>query len=134
MSEFDPFARHRAPKNRHRPGENTVRQLNSGALNPHAIKKAIDHAIKKVIEKHGADRETFLMDILANGPVPATIVEERGAAHGITRKQLRKARSKMRIVTFKETGKLNGCWLWVLPQHIQAAQPTIGSPVVAVDR
>jgi hypothetical protein len=26
----------------------------------------------------------FLKDILANGPVPATLVEERGAAHGFT--------------------------------------------------
>jgi hypothetical protein len=101
--------------------QQTKKQSNSGALNPHGIKKAIDHAIKKVIEKHGADRETFLMDILANGPVPATVVEARGAAHGITRKQLRKARSKMRIMTFKETGKIHGCWLWALPQHDPAA-------------
>src|SRR5215470_14827777 len=92
--------------------QQTKKQSNSGALNPHAIKKAIDHAIQKVIEKHGADRETFLMDILTNGPVPATVVEARGAAHGITKKQLRCARSKMRIVTFKETGKPNGRWLW----------------------
>jgi len=106
----------------------TPKQSNSGALNPHAIKKAIDHAIKKVIEKHGADRETFLMDILANGPVPATIVEARGAAHGITRKQLRRARSKMSVVSFKETGKPNGRWLWTLPQHDPAAAATPNTP------
>jgi hypothetical protein len=128
-----PFARHRAPKDRPRPRANTVRQSSSGALNPHTIKKAIDHAIQKVIEKHGADRETFLMDILASGPVPMTIIEARAAKRGITPKQLRCAREQMRIITFKETGKLNGCWLWVLPQHIQEAQQATGSPIVSVD-
>ena len=102
----------------------TPKQSNSGALNPHAIKKAIDHAIKKVIEKHGADRETFLMDILANGPVPATIVEARGAAHGITRKQLRRARERMGIIPCKEIGKINGRWLWALPPHAPATAAT----------
>jgi hypothetical protein len=135
MSEFDPFARHRQGRSEEAPGSTpeAVSKPLPDPLNPRAIKKAIDHAIKKVIEKHGADRETFLMDILANGPVPMTIIEERGAAHGITKKQLRCAREQMSIITFKETGKLNGCWLWVLPQHIQEAQQATGSSAVSVD-
>ena len=87
---------------------------------PQPIKKPI----KGVTKKHGTDPKTLLMDVLANGPVPATIVEARGAAHGITRKQLRRARERMGIVPFKETGKINGRWLWALPPH----NPTVAAP------
>ena len=61
-----------------------------------------------------ADRKTFLLDVLANGPVPATIIEERGAAHGFSRKQLRCAKQQMKIVVFKEVGRRNGRWFWRL--------------------
>jgi hypothetical protein len=62
----------------------------------------------------GAPTEAFLLDMLANGPVPATLVEARGAAHGFSRKQLRYAREQMNIVAFKEVGRLNGRWFWRL--------------------
>jgi hypothetical protein len=65
--------------------------------------------------RRGVDLKTFLMDILANGPVPATLVEERGAAHGFSKKQLRCARQQMNIIAFKEVGKTHGRWFWVLP-------------------
>ena len=58
--------------------------------------------------------KTLLTDVLANGPVPATLVEERGAAHGFTRKQLRYAREQMNIIAIKEVGKTHGRWLWRL--------------------
>jgi len=74
----------------------------------------IEEPIKQ--SRKNADLRTLLMDVLANGPVPATIVGERGAAHGFSRKQLRCAKRQMNIVTFKETGKLHGRWLWALPQ------------------
>ena len=61
--------------------------------------------------------KTLLMDVLANGPVPTTLVQERGAAHGFSRKQLYCARQQMNIVAFKETGKTHGRWFWALPQH-----------------
>jgi hypothetical protein len=64
-----------------------------------------------------ADSKALLMDVLANGPVPATLVEERGAAHGLSKKQLRHTREQMKIVAFKEVGKLNGRWFWALPRH-----------------
>jgi hypothetical protein len=56
----------------------------------------------------------FLRDVLANGPVPATLVEEHGAAHGFTKIQIRYARRQMNIISFKGPGK-NGGWFWVLP-------------------
>jgi hypothetical protein len=64
--------------------------------------------------RRSADRRTFLLDMLSNGPVPATTIEERGAAHGFTRKQLRYAREQMNIDAFKEVGRLNGRWFWRL--------------------
>ena len=62
--------------------------------------------------------KTLLTDVLAAGPAPTTLVQERGAAHGFSRKQLYCARQRMRIVAFKETGKPCGCWFWALPQHV----------------
>src|SRR6478672_9471179 len=63
----------------------------------------------------GDDRKTFLVDILMNGPAPTTLVHQRGAARGFTRKQLWDAREKMKIVAFKETGKPRGRWFLALP-------------------
>ena len=68
--------------------------------------------------RRNADQKALIMDVLANGPAPATLVEERGAAHGFTKKQLCYARRQMRIVAFKEAGKTNGRWFWALPQHV----------------
>jgi hypothetical protein len=65
----------------------------------------------------GDDRKTFLVDVLMNGPVPTTLVHQRGAAHGFTRKQIWSTREKMKIVAFKETGKPRGRWFLALPQH-----------------
>jgi hypothetical protein len=61
--------------------------------------------------------KTLLTDVLANGPAPTTLVQERGAAHGFSRKQLWDAREKMKIVAFKEIGKRHGRWFLALPQH-----------------
>jgi hypothetical protein len=60
------------------------------------------------------DPKIFLKDILASGPVPVTIIEERGAARGFTWVQLRYARWQLNGISFKGQGK-NGRWLWVLP-------------------
>ena len=67
--------------------------------------------------RRGDDRKTFLLDVLANGPVPTALVHQRGAAHGFTRKQLWCAREQMKIVAFKEVGKIRGRWFLALPQH-----------------
>ena len=71
---------------------------------------SVETAIRQ--PRRSADRRTFLLDMLANGPVPATTIEARGAAHGFTRKQLRYVREQMNIVAFKEVGRLNGRWFW----------------------
>ena len=34
------------------------------------------------------DQRAFLLDVLVSGPVPVTRIEERGAAHGFSKKQL----------------------------------------------
>jgi DNA polymerase len=62
----------------------------------------------------------FLLDILMNGPVPAKLIEERAAARNFSKDQLDRAKKKMRIAAFKETGKFDGQWLWALPQHASA--------------
>ena len=69
-------------------------------------------AIKQ--SRKNADQKTFLLDVLANGPVPTTLIQERGAAHGFSKKQLYCARRLMNIVAFKEVGKPHGRWFWVL--------------------
>jgi hypothetical protein len=63
------------------------------------------------------DPKTFITDVLVNGPVPVITVLERGAARGLTRKQILYAREQMNIIAFKETGRQHGCWFWSLPQH-----------------
>jgi hypothetical protein len=64
-----------------------------------------------------AGAKTFLMDILTNGPVPATLIEERGAARRFSKKQLIRAKRDIGVVVFKEKGKITGRWFWALPQH-----------------
>ena len=76
----------------------------------------IEEPIKQS-RKH-AGQKALIKDVLANGPAPATLVAERGAAHGFTKKQLSYARRQMRVVSFKEVGKTNGRWFWALPQHV----------------
>ena len=63
------------------------KRLNEGR--PPPTEKTTKH-----ITQENADQKTLLRGVLANGPVPATIIEERGAAHGFSKKQLRCAKSK----------------------------------------
>jgi hypothetical protein len=58
----------------------------------------------------------FLLDILAARPVPLEIIEQRAAAHGFSKDQLRYARQKIDIVTFKEK-TFQGRGFWSLPEH-----------------
>ena len=56
------------------------------------------------------------MDMLSNGPVPKTLIDERAALRGFSEEQLKRAKTKMGIVPFKEQ-KFQGAWFWCLPQH-----------------
>jgi hypothetical protein len=65
----------------------------------------------------------FLLNILANGPVPRKIIEERAAACGFSKDQLDRAKRKIGGVAFKEM-TANGQWSWCLPEHA----PKEGAP------
>ena len=57
------------------------------------------------------------MDMLANGPVPVKMIEERARARGLSIDQLKRAKQKMGLGAFKEQAK-DGRWFWALPQHM----------------
>jgi hypothetical protein len=61
----------------------------------------------------------FLFDILAGGPVLQTLITERGTEHGFSYDQLKRAKRKLGVRSFKkrEAG-LDSPWLWGLPQHV----------------
>ena len=95
----------------------------------------IEEPVKQ--SRRHADQKALIKDVLANGPAPATLVEERGAAHGFTKKQLSYARRQMRVVSFKEVGKINGRWFWALHNTsgipAQRATPsTLGAQVTSL--
>jgi hypothetical protein len=58
----------------------------------------------------------FLMDMLSNGRVPKTLIDERAAAREFSEEQLKRAKTEMGVVAFKEQ-KFQGAWFWCLPQH-----------------
>jgi DNA polymerase len=60
----------------------------------------------------------LLMNVLANGPAPRKLIEERGAACGFSKDQLNRAKTKMGVVAFKEKGAFAGQWFWALAGHI----------------
>ena len=74
-------------------------------------------------QKTGAGPKNLLIDLLANGPVLTTLVEERGAARGFNMNQLKRAKKQMGIVSLKEKGKVGGPWFWALPKHAPAKKP-----------
>jgi hypothetical protein len=73
--------------------------------------------------RRNADLRAFLLDILMDGPVPTTLVIERGVARGFTKKQITYARAKMKITALKET-KRWGRWMWVLMPPARPVHPT----------
>jgi DNA polymerase bacteriophage-type len=83
------------------------------------VDMSADEALAAAAPKKG-DRQgvvNFLLDMLANSPVPIKTIEDRADAHGFSKEQLRYARQKMGVVVFKEKGKFEGGWFWALPQH-----------------
>jgi putative DNA primase/helicase len=59
---------------------------------------------------------TFLLTILANGPVLKKIIEAEAEKQGISAKQLRQAREKMGLVVYRRKGQVAGGALWSKPQ------------------
>lgn len=70
--------------------------------------------MKVILGSRGAT--AFLADLLANGPVPAKLIEERAAAHGISKTRLRRVKRKIGAETYKER-KFQGAWFWRLAAH-----------------
>jgi hypothetical protein len=58
----------------------------------------------------------FLQATLTNGPVLKNIIEQRGAECGLSADQLKRAKQKLNVVTFKESWKMDGQWFWALPE------------------
>jgi hypothetical protein len=77
------------------------------------------------------DPKIFLQDILAAGPAPATLVIERGAERGFTKRQITYAREQMKLIAFKETGKYGGRWFWVLPHDNRGVPAPQATPNTA---
>ena len=66
----------------------------------------------------------FLLDVLANGPVPVKIIDERAVARGFSKDQLKRAKQKMCVGAFKEAGKARR-WLVL---GASGAYPTTDGP------
>ena len=79
-------------------------------------------AATPIAAKASSNVVAFLFDILANGPVAKTIILERAAVRGFTEEQLRRARTKAGIGTYKETGKKSGRSFWALASHMPTGQ------------
>jgi DNA polymerase len=59
----------------------------------------------------------FLMNLLANGPMAKTTIEDKATERGFSIDQLKRAKHRMEIVAFKQTGTMEGQWFWALAQH-----------------
>lgn len=54
-------------------------------------------------------------------PQPQTLVIERGAERGFSLNQLKRAKQKAGIVSYRKGGLGDsGTWFWALPQHAPA--------------
>ncbi len=60
--------------------------------------------------------KTFLMTILANGPVLKNVIEAEATRQGFSADQLDRAKRKMGVVSYKKKGQMTGGWVWAKPQ------------------
>ena len=74
--------------------------------------------------KQKTEAEAFLMDVLANGPLSAAIIEELGAARKFSKMQLWHAKQRIGAIAFKKKGKFDGGWFWALTQHTKKPAET----------
>jgi putative DNA primase/helicase len=72
----------------------------------------------------------FLTDILGNGPVLKTEIEEAADAHGIAERTLFRAKDDLKVIAEKQKGspkkngrKKAGQWFWRLPEGPKTATP-----------
>ena len=62
------------------------------------------------------DVVTFLLTILANGPVLKRIIEAEAANQGISPDQLKRAKVKMGLMSYRRKGQVAGGTIWSKPQ------------------
>jgi putative DNA primase/helicase len=65
----------------------------------------------------------FLLDRLADGPVPVSDLFEEAAQNGISKITLKRAKKDLGIVSRKTPGKMDGEWTWELPSRGEGDQP-----------
>jgi hypothetical protein len=96
-------------------------RLQPPAPAPSQIKKATKQLRKRAdpVTQWEKDIEikTFLMDLLAKGPVSATTVQKRGAEHGFTKMRLWRAKRLIGIISFKKGMGFDSRWFWMLPKN-----------------
>lgn len=92
--------------------------------------QTIQEIVTNLAAQHqqAANARAFLLDVLANGPMQTTIIEELGAARGFNSRQLRRAKERTGIVAFKKKGKVDGPWLWTTPQHAPEKVVKLSTP------
>jgi putative DNA primase/helicase len=61
------------------------------------------------------DAKKFLLDVLANGPVPSNEIEEEAKANGISRATLFRAKHDLKIAAKKDG--VRGGWTWLPPEQ-----------------
>jgi hypothetical protein len=65
------------------------------------------------------DARDFL-EVIFTGrrPISQRFILERGARHGFSYDQLKRAKKALGVVAFKKRGEgLDAPWMWALPQH-----------------
>jgi putative DNA primase/helicase len=69
------------------------------------------------------EAKKFLLEYLADGPVPSKAVEDAAEAHGIASRTLRRARAELGIKLTKRGFGEDGEWIWELPPK---REPDVG--------
>jgi putative DNA primase/helicase len=64
----------------------------------------------------------FLTDLLTNGPLPKTDIEETADANGISNRTLYRAKDDLHLIVEKERGRPNGKWVWRLSEPATNSQ------------
>ena len=79
---------------------------------------AIAASGQKGTRDEAQEARTFLKSILAAGPRPQEEIVEEGSQLGFTERQLKFAKRKLGVTSFKEHGVAHGAWYWQLPEVV----------------
>jgi putative DNA primase/helicase len=62
------------------------------------------------------DAKKFLADLLSNGPVAKSEIEDAAKGHGIAERTLFRAKAELNVTARKQHGQ-HGAWMWQLPER-----------------